>query len=83
MKGRWFQRDLPYSWDFFIENVLDPTHVSGADNVLLLNWLRRMGIDPALAWLEGISVMFGSAGHTAIRFSICIAHEFQLGYIHC
>jgi hypothetical protein len=28
LKGRWFQRDLPYSWDFFMENVLDPTHVS-------------------------------------------------------
>jgi phenylpropionate dioxygenase-like ring-hydroxylating dioxygenase large terminal subunit len=30
LKGRWFQRDLPYSWDFFMENVLDPTHVDYA-----------------------------------------------------
>ncbi|KAF6257312.1 hypothetical protein COO60DRAFT_1640038 [Scenedesmus sp. NREL 46B-D3] len=27
LSGRWMTRDLPYSWDFFIENVLDPTHV--------------------------------------------------------
>jgi hypothetical protein len=26
---RWFARDLPYAWDFFVENVLDPGHVSG------------------------------------------------------
>ena len=33
LKGRvkrltWSVRDLPYGWDYFIENVLDPAHVA-------------------------------------------------------
>ncbi|MGB7413823.1 MAG: Rieske 2Fe-2S domain-containing protein [Thermosynechococcaceae cyanobacterium] len=24
----WYVRDLPYGWDFFIENVIDPAHVT-------------------------------------------------------
>jgi len=30
LAGRFMVRDLPYSYDFFIENVLDPTHVDFA-----------------------------------------------------
>ncbi|WIA30048.1 hypothetical protein OEZ86_000143 [Tetradesmus obliquus] len=30
LQGRWMTRDLPYSWDFFVENVMDPTHVDFA-----------------------------------------------------
>eukprot|EP00775_Hariotina_reticulata_P004455 gene4455-4711_t len=30
LKGRFMVRDLPYSYDFFVENVLDPTHVDFA-----------------------------------------------------
>jgi phenylpropionate dioxygenase-like ring-hydroxylating dioxygenase large terminal subunit len=30
LQGRWFVRDLPYAWDFFAENVLDPAHVDFA-----------------------------------------------------
>jgi hypothetical protein len=36
-------RDLPYSWDFFVENVMDPTHVdfvsaAGSAQQLSLVW---------------------------------------------
>jgi hypothetical protein len=62
MKGRWFQRDLPYSWDFFIENVLDPTHVSGAVRHLLGVGARRgygCGCSPGtlLAGIVGTAVL--------------------------
>lgn len=28
VKFAWYMRDLPYGWDFFMENVCDPAHVS-------------------------------------------------------
>lgn len=30
LKGRWFVREQPYSFDLFLENVLDPAHVDFA-----------------------------------------------------
>jgi phenylpropionate dioxygenase-like ring-hydroxylating dioxygenase large terminal subunit len=28
IKGKWNFRDLPYGWDMFMENTLDPAHVA-------------------------------------------------------
>jgi phenylpropionate dioxygenase-like ring-hydroxylating dioxygenase large terminal subunit len=30
LSGRWYERELPHSWDFFIENVADPMHAPQA-----------------------------------------------------
>lgn len=35
IKGDWNFRDLPYGWDFFIENVADPAHVTVAHHGLV------------------------------------------------
>ena len=34
---RWNQRDLPYGWDFFMENVADPAHVPVSHHGLVGN----------------------------------------------
>ena len=36
-RQNWNQRDLPYSWDFFIENVADPAHVPVSHHGLVGN----------------------------------------------
>ncbi len=30
--GKRYMRDLPYSWDFLVENLIDPAHVNYAHN---------------------------------------------------
>ena len=36
-RQNWNQRDLPYGWDFFIENVADPAHVPVSHHGLVGN----------------------------------------------
>ena len=37
IKGNWAFRDIPYSWDYFQENILDPAHVYVAHHNIIGN----------------------------------------------
>lgn len=75
----WYVRDLPYGWDFFMENVADPAHVPVSHHGIMGNRYRDanyydMSAVREVSTQEGFAFNITPVSNTILRKAV---HNFQ------